>query len=106
MFDEGLGLLFMTAVRTLSFLVCRVGVLLSDRLSVGAFLLFSDLTEVSSTEDEELFSLTFLVPPPDEDTYMSLSMSDVCRLKSAEGVDDWVILRLAEGGCMVLVGVL
>ena len=37
---------------------------------------------------------------------MSLSTSEVCRLKSP-GVVDWVILRLADGGWMLLlVGVL
>jgi len=88
LFEEELELLLITAVSTLSFLVC-VGVLLPDELSLEGFLIFSDLTEVSSTEDDELLSLTFLVPlPPDEDTTFSLSISDVCRLKSADGVDD------------------
>ncbi len=34
---------------------------------------------------------------------MSLSTSEVCRLKSP-GVVDWVILRLADGGRMLLLG--
>lgn len=75
-------------------------------LSSSGFLGF---WEVSSTEDEELLSLTFLVPP-DELTLFDVSLfstNDVWRLKSPLGVVDWVILRLALGGWMLLeVGVL
>jgi hypothetical protein len=104
---DGLGLLLTTAVRTLSFLAWELGVLLPDRLaSEGGLFVLSDLTEVSSTDEVELFSLAFLVPAEGETSLSVSLMSEVCLLKSAEGVDDWVILRLADGGCMVLVGVL
>jgi len=109
LFDvDGLGLLLTTAVRTLSFLAWELGVLLPDRLvSEGGLFEVSDLTEVSSTEEVELLSLAFLVAAEGERSLSVVSvMSEVCRLKSAEGVDDWVILRLADGGWMVLVGVL
>lgn len=78
-------------------------------LPSSGFLVF---WEVSSTEEEELFSLTFLTPTDEVIlVFMSLlfSISDVWRLKSPLGVVDWVILRLALGGWMLLlleVGVL
>lgn len=71
-------------------------------LPSSGFLVF---WEVSSTEEEELLSLTFLTPPDEEIlVVMSLlfSTSDVWRLKSPLGVVDWVILRLALGGWILL----
>lgn len=89
---DGLGLLLMTAVNTLSFFC--VGVL--RPLESCFFVVFSDdlTVEVSSTEEDEDFSLTFFTELEEEMEVIllvkavSVSIRDVCRLKSTAEVED------------------